>query len=468
MSVMSFLLISSFMFFQGQLSFSFENDWDLREQRETSSSVKHAFIASGETLLSNGVVMLFNRYVTKTTWSTPTAEAVMNNFSEIWRWEKIDGFLVNQFFHPYQGAYYFNSGRVNGFGFYGSVFFNVLGSFTWEAFGESKPAAMNDFYTTVIGAASMGEMLYRLYIEACSAGVPPALAFFINPVAGFHRLVTGWQPPVTSGNLYRFEAYLGTGYAQNEFFYREDNSEVFSFKGIYPNIGINIIYGDPFYQNTIVPYRHFEYSLFFGMNPGKYKEIRAVSDGYLFSFSPVQTNKNMLSTGISAHLDFVSLGKTGIHDATIDQFSNALNWSVKYQHLFSQKTALQVKGHAGFSFLSVSNFYLQDEKNTELKNYGYGFNAKRFYIFEMKKIGRFEVSRFSYLQWTYPGLTPLSKGYVNWQFTDIGYFHYITNHFSLGIIGSFARERGVFEGFADTYKKLNSVRMYFAYRAKDA
>jgi len=408
--------------------------------------------------------MLFNRYVTQTSWATPTAESIRGNLTEPWQWEEIDGFLVNQLGHPYQGAYYFSAGRVNGFGFYDSVFFNVLGSFTWEAVGESKPAGMNDFVTTVIGAMAMGEMLYRLYIEACSAGVPAPLAFFINPIAGFHRLVTGWQPPETSGNIYRFEAYIGSGYARNNFIFSENQQEVFSFNGINANIGMNVIYGNPFEQNTSVPYRHFEFSLLFGLNPGSYKEVRAISDGYIFSFSPIHTNKSSMSTGLSMHLDFVSLGKFGIHDATIDQFSNALNWTVKYQRLFSQNTALQIKGHAGFSFLSVSNFYLQDEKNTELKNYGFGFNAKRFYIFEMKNIGRFEISRFSYSQWTYPGLTSLSKGFVYWLFTDIGYSHYISNRISLGVIGSFARERGFFEGFPDTDKKLNSVRVFFAYR----
>jgi hypothetical protein len=134
--------------------------------------------------------------------------------------------------------------------------------------------------------------------------------------------------------------------------------------------------------------------------------------------------------------------------------------------------ALQLKSHMDFTFLGVSNYYspsgvshpYSPEKTIyEIKNYGYGFNIKNYFVFDIGKTGKIEVSDFHYLMWTYPGLTSLSKGYVYWHFTDIAYFHFITKHISLGVKGSFARENGTFSDYPDTRKKSNSVRMNVTY-----
>jgi hypothetical protein len=166
------------------------------------------------------------------------------------------------------------------------------------------------------------------------------------------------------------------------------------------------------------------------------------------------------------------MGKSGIVDSTIDQYSNAIDWTLKYKHLFTENTALQLKSHAGFTFLGVSNYYspsgvshpYSPEKTIyEIKNYGFGFNIKNYFVFDIGKTGKIEVSDFHYLMWTYPGLTSLSKGYVYWHFMDIAYSHFITKHISLGVKGSFARENGTFSGYPDTRKKSNSVRMIVTY-----
>ena len=110
------LLHSQYIFPQGIL-------WDTPESRGIEETLFHGIIGSGETLLLNGTIMLLNRSY-GASWAFPTAESTRNNFSS-------------------------------------------LGSFTWEALGESNHAAINDFITTVAGSLSTGEMLYRLYVEAC-------------------------------------------------------------------------------------------------------------------------------------------------------------------------------------------------------------------------------------------------------------------------------------------------------------
>ena len=447
---------------QMQFAFSQDGEWDTPESRGMGDTIVHGLIGSGETILSNGIIMIINKFY-GFSWAFPTAESARRSFSLPWAWEDTDDFLVNHIGHPYHGSLYFSSGRVNGFGFYGSLFFSVLGSFTWEALGESNRASFNDLIATVAGSMSTGEILYRLYVETLAAGIPLPLALIINPVAGFHSLVTGWKPPNTNSNLHQFQAYLGAGYAQTHYSVSGVQQEIFSFKGPYADTGIKIVYGNPFDQDTLIPFRHFDLAISFGMNPGIYSDFRIVSDAYLLSFSPVYTNRDSMSTGLSLHLDFSSLGQFSIEDSTINQYSNALDWTVKYRHLFPRYTALQIKSHAGFTFWGASKYYSPDTDKNELNNYGFGFNTKNFFSLEHKKLGRLELDALLYVLWTYPGTTAFSHGSVFWLFTDLSYSYFISEHTSVGISASFVREWGSFNGFPDTRKENGTVKLFIAW-----
>jgi len=432
----------------------------------SQNTVVRGLIGSAETLFSNGVILSYNlvfgTVANDAGWATPSVKGIKENFSSPWQWEETDGFKVNQIGHPIQGSVNFSAGRVNGFGFYESTFFTLLGSSTWESICESNHASMNDFITTATGSLTVGEVLYRLYLEACAAGVPVPLAALINPMAGFHRLVTGWEPPNNGRNLYHFQSHLGMVYAQTHYSLSDRNEELFSFNGLLGELGFDIIYGNPFEQSSKIPFEQFEIAMAFGLDNGNYMNIRFISDGYLFSFSPVYTDTDMMSTGLSLHMDFVSVGKFDMYDATVDQFSNALNWTIKHQHLFSENTIFQTKFHAGFTFMGASEYYSTD-RGRDLKNYGTGLNSKLFLTLENKKLGKLETNLFGYVMWTYPGTSALSQGSVFWLFTDITYSRFISKHLSLGVTDFFALEHGIFSGFPDTWKYNNAVKLFVAW-----
>ncbi len=73
-----------------------------------------------------------------------------------------DAFQVNMFMHPFQGAAYFRSGRVNGLNFWESTPLTFLGSLEWEFFGEKTLPSLNDLYNTGFGGIVLGEMTWRL------------------------------------------------------------------------------------------------------------------------------------------------------------------------------------------------------------------------------------------------------------------------------------------------------------------
>ena len=436
----------------------------LNEQapRGAGETAIHGLIGAGETMLTNGIIMFFNIVVRNEPWSKPTAESIRRNFSDAWEWEPTDGFKVNQIGHPIQGSVYFNTGRVNGFGFYESVFFSALGSSAWETFCEYNLASINDFITTSTSSLSMGEIFYRLYLEACAAGVPAPLAALFNPAAGVHQLITGWKPPDNGRNLNRFQVYLGAGYAQTNSVISSGNREMFAFQGFSGEAGFSTVYGNPFEQNSVTPFDHFEFAMSIGLDFDNYLNLRLISDGYLFSFSPVDTAADMMSTGLSLHLDFVSLGKYDMYDGTIDQYSNALDWTIKYQHLFLKDALFQAKFHAGITFFGVSEYY-SPNKEKDLKNYGGGVNSKLLLTLEDKKLGRLEASVFGYILWSYPQTSALSEGTVYWLFADATYSRCITKHLSAGVTDYFAMERGIFSGFPNTRKYNNAVKLFVAW-----
>ena len=452
------------LFFQIQFIFSQDKEWDNPEPRQLGDTVVHGLIASGETFLSNIALMLFNAK-TGQPWAIPTTESIKSSFTRPWDWEGLDRFIVNQLGHPVHGSNYFTSGRVNGFNFYESVFFSALGSFTWETLCESQHASLNDFVTTVVGSMPAGEMLYRLHLEAYGAGIRLPLIFFINPVGGFHILVTGGKKTPDPGkNIYQLQVYFGGGYSKTYFSCTDSHEEIFSFAGPHGDIGFNIIYGNPFEQDTIIPYRHFEFNLTAGLNPGNYNSYRFISDGYLFSFSPIYSDMTAMSTGLSMHFDFVSQGSFDIdmYTSTINQSSNALDWTIKYQHLFSENSALEVKYHAGFTFFGTSHYYDPGANRETSNNYGYGFNSKLFFNLESKKLGRLDTDIMAYVLCPSSNTTSLS-GYNFWLFADITYSRFITKKISIGTTGSFAREWGLFNNYPDTKKSNDAIKFFVAW-----
>jgi len=400
-------------------------------------------------------------------WATPSASSIRRNLTGPWQWESYDGFFVNQIGHPYQGSMYFTAGRVNEFGFYQSLIFSAFGSATWEVFFENPVASINDFITTVPSSVSLGEILYRLYAQAIHAGVPAPAAFFINPMAGFHRAVTGWQPPDYGRNIHRLRFHAGSGHGRTNSSLESLNEDFFSFRGFFGEVGLRVIYGNPFISRGRVPFNHFDFDVSLGLDIGNFVDFRMVSDGYLFSFQPVYSDTRRMTTGLSLHMDAISTGRLDNFDmehqsATVNMYSNALNWTLKHQRLFTNGVSFETKFHAGFTFFGASVFF-SPERDSELKNYGAGLNSKLFFNLEHPRLGRLETSVFVYGQRSFNAISHVPRGTVYWLFADAAYFFPITERMSVGLTWSYALEHGVFSDVPNTLKNHNAFRLLAAW-----
>jgi hypothetical protein len=421
---------------------------------------KRPLVAGTETLFTNVLFIGLDGPILGYSWAHPTAATIRKNFSQLPIWDDTDGFKVNQIGHPYQGALYFNAGRANGFTFYEAMAFSALGSFIWETVFESQAPSVNDLITTTFASAPLGEILHRLYLEADVAGVPVPLSALISPMDGVNRLVAGSLPEKADGNIHELSVSLGVNYTQTEFVEKSNSRNLFSFQGPTGAVGIKTVYGNPFDQRSVVPYEHFEFEACLGVDMGNYMDFRIISDGYLFSFSPIDTEDDMLSVGLSLHFDVVSTGKFDIDDSTIDYAGNTLCGTVKHQHLFHNSFILQSKLHGGVTFFGVSDYFSPNTTDHALKNYGGGAAIKLFLDIEKQKLGRLSLAVCNYYLWTYPGTSAVSAGNVFWLFIDVTYSYRILKHLSIGTGGSFVMENGRFTGFPDTQKQSNTAKVF--------
>lgn len=159
---------------------------------------KRPALALLETLGINVVVNLGNQALSPTpevfrvsfdTWTT--------NLREGWEWDD-NKFKTNQFEHPYHGSTYFNAGRSNGLAFWESSFLSMVGSLTWEYFGETMRPSWNDFVNTTVGGMALGEMFHRsatLVRDNRATGSGRVWrevgGFAIDPIGGFNRVLRG-------------------------------------------------------------------------------------------------------------------------------------------------------------------------------------------------------------------------------------------------------------------------------------
>ena len=126
-----------------------------------------------------------------------TPETWWINMKRGWEWD-LDDFTVNQIGHPYQGNNYFPAGRANGLDYWGSAALTAFGSGTWEYFGETNQASLNDFINTTLGGIALGEMFHRaawLVRDTHATGRSRLWkeigAMAIDPLTGYNRFRSG-------------------------------------------------------------------------------------------------------------------------------------------------------------------------------------------------------------------------------------------------------------------------------------
>jgi hypothetical protein len=343
------------------------------------------FFAIGENIISNTLLYLANRYIDKASWAVVTPDSLLDNITGHWGWDG-DEYFTNQFGHPYQGSVYHVAARSNGFNFYYAMLFDMFGSVCWELFCETNRPSRNDLISTTLGGAALGEMFHRIYYEISSP-----LAVLVSPIDALNDVVRHRQPQHTR-NIYSLKFSFGLGYSsighstEHERGVGGQNTR----RMVSSDIACSVVYGDPFVQNSWIPYTHFDLTLYAGGGYPFWYNLKLLSDAYLFSFSVIDTESAQASTGLSPHYDLFA-------DRQINFFSQAFDWTFKGKKRFHSGTELEFKGHIGWTVFSADTFYVHDDypgmRQTD-NNYGTGVNMKIIMAIQNRLWGKIEIKTY--------------------------------------------------------------------------
>ena len=195
-------------------------------------------------------------------------ESWWENMQQGMVWD-LDDFTVNQIGHPYQGNNYFNAGRANGLSFYESAALTAFGSATWEFFGETNHASLNDFINTTLGGITLGEVFHRvgwLIRDTGKTGKGRLWseigATAVDPITGINRFMSGDSSRVTEKPSDLVPASIG-GVVSAGALWRGSQSSAFTGKGT-PFIESDFYYGDTNVGRSRTPYDAFWLRMRFG------------------------------------------------------------------------------------------------------------------------------------------------------------------------------------------------------------
>jgi hypothetical protein len=156
-----------------------------------------ALTAAAEVAALNLGVWAYLHYVANEDYTYISGETIRDNFRDGWEWDR-SRYFVNFYHHPYHGYLYYDAGRANGLGFWGSSVSAFGGSLMWEYTMEKYRPSINDLITTTLGGIVYGEVGYRfsaLVRKTDARGLGRVwreiVGTILDPVGGVNRLFNG-------------------------------------------------------------------------------------------------------------------------------------------------------------------------------------------------------------------------------------------------------------------------------------
>jgi hypothetical protein len=210
-----------------------------------------------ELALLEAIPWAFDRYIGRYDYAFISADTIRENFRRGFGYDP-DTFEVNQSSHPYHGSLFFNAARENGYGFWESSAFALVGSLIWECCMENTRPSTNDLVNTTLGGMTRGEVAHRLSAMIQDNGatgktrvIREIAAGIINPAALLNRLLRGEAFKEFENPRDRFPSLVvlstDVGFRHYE-------------HGSHPNQAIatlSFLYGDPFEGDLSRPFDSF-------------------------------------------------------------------------------------------------------------------------------------------------------------------------------------------------------------------
>ena len=279
---------------------------------EDNDGRKHLFVAFTGALVTDALIFSWNRFVIRSGWTQVTPDYLVHFYEHEQSWDK-DWYWTNFVLHPYQGALSYLAGRSANLNCIESFTLATLFDFAWEYFGETNAPSKNDLVYTSPGAFPVGEMLYRLSLEA--EQLHALFGYVINPERIWTELWIRQKPRGTVGNIHELALSfdVGTSYVRSDF-----GAGIGTQREVFPVFAapkIALVYNDPYGHDSNAPYSQFNLDISFALGVGSgtalsgideklYHDIRIMSDGMLFARAP-SLGDTATTVGMVFEYDFI-------------------------------------------------------------------------------------------------------------------------------------------------------------------
>jgi len=261
----------------------------------------------------NMLLSLVDRKILKYSWAMVDGTTWKNNlnagfpWSSHWDWDQTR--FGNDFMgHPYFGNLYYNDARSNGYNFWASAPYALIGSYEWKICGENVTPERNSLIATTVDGIVLGEILYRIssnVLDDRTYGTErffrELLAAMIDPMRGFNRLIQGKTSRHTNKEVYQKEPLNITLYAGVHSV--NDRTNAILSGPTNAMINAQFDYGNPFEIRSRVPFDFFKFRIETDIGEGRKIVDNINGYGVLFGKN-VQHGNVALLEGIFLNYDY--------------------------------------------------------------------------------------------------------------------------------------------------------------------
>jgi hypothetical protein len=327
----------------------------------------------------NVMINLFDSKVLKYQWAMISLTSWKRNLSAGWPWGKGWDWDQTRFgndflSHPISGNLYYNDARCNGYNFWQSAPYALIGSYMWKLFGENITPERNSLIATTIDGIFLGEILYRLssnILDDRTRGrerfFREALAGLIDPMRVFNRLIQGKTSQYTNKEVYQKEPLNITVYAGIHKI--NDHTNVILSGLTNPMLNARFDYGNPFEECSRNPFDFFKITVESNVGDGR-KIIDNISGYGVLMGRNTQCENVALLEGGFLYYDY--------WDNNIFELSTiALGPGIFAKLPISKSINLYTEAHIGVvPFAGASTGIISDTSQSRDFNFGYGWEAK--------------------------------------------------------------------------------------------
>lgn len=429
---------------------------------------KHYLAAVGGMLLADGVVFLLDKFVLNLDWSKGISfDTIRRNLTSAPSFD-VNWSGTNFIGHPYQGALSYLAGRNSRLNVFESFILSAAGSAIWEYFCENTPPSLNDLIYTPVGGFVLGEMLYRLSLEAEGRG-HTVLSFFANPMRLYTDPVLRRGLRGASGRLRDFSIRAGYGFSFGATWRGAGvQKELFPFYGAF---GWRALYGDPYDNDSNTPFSQFELQMDlaagFGsgrgageINKALMYNISLFSDGTIISRNVGQGGAADTTLSMSVEYDFVC--------RSFAEFSTLAPGFAAKQRIKLRAGELSWQSRAAVILLGSQDFYFMRrgmyEGETEgYRDYGYTCGA------ELVEKLSYKTARGFTFDWTVRGYAMYSystrtafddQGWALFAYSEMSAEAPLSGRCSFGVSQDIFVKGSLYDRESDAFQALSAVRLY--------